>query len=446
MIALKSFLMNEIFDLRQEITSLKLQLQQQKLSESKTNFCENEEKIVIENLKSQITSCKTENKFLKEEMKSKKNILDEILHQNSQLLKFDHYFNDTTNKKENIREGKEYHNKLNHQQKKQLLKERTVLSKESQKSENKMHGKDQKKVFIVDDSMIKNITGTGISRENVIKMRPHPGATTIDICDYIKPELRQKPDVVIVHCGTNDTPNNINTVKKIKKLVKEIEESNQENIPQVVISSIIKRYDQDYNEEIQSFPTAQFLWSGYHKPYRLDISDKQGGLLIYIKAHLPSRLLSNHISPKDIQAIPFELNLRKEKWMFVCIYRPPKQDSQYFLDNLSLIIDHYSSIYDNHIILGDFNMEPKNPKLASFMNSFNLYNLIKSNTCFKGSGSCIDLILTNRKYCFKHTSTFETGLSDHHNLIYSMLKTTFKKEESKRFIYRDYENFVNTNF
>ena len=78
-------------------------------------------------------------------MKSKQNILDEILHQNRQLLKFDHYFNDTTNKKENIGEDKTCHNKLNHQQKKKkrLLKERTVLSKESQKKENKMHGTDQ---------------------------------------------------------------------------------------------------------------------------------------------------------------------------------------------------------------------------------------------------------------------------------------------------------------
>ena len=74
----------------------------------------------------------------------------------------------------------------------------------------------------------------------------------------------------------------------------------------------------------ESFPTAQFLLPGYHNPYRLDISNKQGGLLIYIKAHLPSRLLSNHISPKDVQAIPFELNLREEKCMFVFIYRPPK--------------------------------------------------------------------------------------------------------------------------
>ena len=53
----------------------------------------------------------------------------------------------------------------------------------------------------------------------------------------------------------------------------------------------------------ETFPTAQVL----------DITDKQGGLLIFIKAHLPSRFLSNHISPKDIQATPFEINLRKEK-------------------------------------------------------------------------------------------------------------------------------------
>ena len=79
------------------------------------------------------------------------------------------------------------------------------------------------------------------------------------------------------------------------------------------------------------------------------------------------------------------------------------------------------------------------------MQSFSLFNLIKTNTCFKGKG-CIDLISTNRKYCFKHSSTFETGLSDHHHLVYSILKTCFKIEESKHFIYRDYKNFNNTDF
>ena len=117
--------------------------------------------------------------------------------------------------------------------------------------------------------------------------------------------------------------------------------------------------------------------------------------------------------------------------MLMCIYRPPKQNNQHLLENLSSIADHYSSIYDNYTFLGDFNMEPKCPALSSFMQSFNLFNLIKTNTCFKGKGSCIDLILTNRKYCFKHSSTFETGLSDHHHLVYSMLKTCFKRKKSK---------------
>ena len=36
--------MNEIFDSRQEITSLQLQLQQEKLIKSKSDSCENEEK------------------------------------------------------------------------------------------------------------------------------------------------------------------------------------------------------------------------------------------------------------------------------------------------------------------------------------------------------------------------------------------------------------------
>ena len=110
--------------------------------------------------------------------------------------------------------------------------------------------KNTKKVFIVGDSIIKNITGTGISRTNTVNMRPYPGAVTVDICDYIKPELRHKPDVIIIHCGTNDIENEINTVKKIKKLIKEIDEYDNQNPPKVVISKLIKRHSQDFNDDI----------------------------------------------------------------------------------------------------------------------------------------------------------------------------------------------------
>ena len=59
----------------------------------------------------------------------------------------------------------------------------------------------------------------------------------------------------------------------------------------------------------------------------------------------------------------------------------------------SEIIDHNFGIYDNCIILGGDSMEPGDSLLNVFMQSHNLFNLIKPNTCFKGNGSCIDLIL-----------------------------------------------------
>ena len=76
----------------------------------------------------------------------------------------------------------------------------------------------------------------------------------------------------------------------------------------------------------------------------------------------------------------------------------------------------------------------------TFLNEHDLINLIKNNACFKRAGSCIDLILTNRKFSLKNSTSFETVLSDHHRLVYSMLRT-FHKEEPKALIYRDYKTF-----
>ena len=48
------------------------------------------------------------------------------------------------------------------------------------------------------------------------------------------------------------------------------------------------------------------------------------------------------------------------------------------------------------------------------------------NTCFKGRRSSIELILTSKRYSFKHNSSNETYLSDH-DLISAIMKTTFDK-------------------
>ena len=102
-----------------------------------------------------------------------------------------------------------------------------------------------------------------------------------------------------------------------------------------------------------SFPTAQFRLANYHTPYRLDISNKSGGILVYIKSNIPTRQLNCGNLCKSIQAVPFEINLRKEKWLVISIYRSPSQNSEFFLNTLTSIIDHFTKRFDNYIIMGD---------------------------------------------------------------------------------------------
>ena len=81
------------------------------------------------------------------------------------------------------------------------------------------------------------------------------------------------------------------------------------------------------------------------------------------------------------------------------------------------------------------------------MNSYDLRNLVKEPTCFKADNPrCVDLILTNRYRSFQHTTTTETGLSDFHKMIVTVLKTTYQKAGPTVINYREYKKFSEQTF
>ena len=83
--------MNEIYELRQEIQSLQLKLQQEKLNQSGNNsVCEKDKKdkmIIIEDLKTKVEFYQRENQLLKNETMTKQRTIETILYQNNELLK-----------------------------------------------------------------------------------------------------------------------------------------------------------------------------------------------------------------------------------------------------------------------------------------------------------------------------------------------------------------------
>ena len=193
----------------------------------------------------------------------------------------------------------------------------------------------------------------------------------------------------------------------------------------------------------ESFPENQFLMNGYKKPYRLDVTDKSGGLIVFVNNDISSRRLKNFTF--SFQVLPIEINLKKEKWVIFAIYRPPKLNINFFLDELTKGIDFYSKDFSNIIIMGDFNAQPSD--ISEFLAENDLFCHTKNKTCFKSpQGTCIDLILSNKKFCLQNTGSFDSGLSDHHHFIYTLLKTQYVKLPPKNISYRNFSNFNEQEF
>ena len=131
----------------------------------------------------------------------------------------------------------------------------------------------------------------------------------------------------------------------------------------------------------------------------------------------------------------------KSKWLILPLYRPDRTPGHHAITSICSL-GFYSDKYENILVLGDFNMTDKDNALSPLIDGHLLYSMIKEQTCFKNTpGRCIDLILTNRKYSFQYTQTFETGMSDHHVMIYTIFKTRFVKIPPKRIDYRCYSKF-----
>ena len=62
-----------------------------------------------------------------------------------------------------------------------------------------------------------------------------------------------------------------------------------------------------------SFPAQQFTLAGYSEPYRIDRNREGGGVLIFVREDIPSKLLSKHNFTKNVEGLFLELYLRKSK-------------------------------------------------------------------------------------------------------------------------------------
>ena len=197
-----------------------------------------------------------------------------------------------------------------------------------------------------------------------------------------------------------------------------------------------------------SFLNQQFHIEGFCRPYRLNRNKHGGGVLVYIREDIPSKILKNTFLSDDIEGIFIELNLRKHKWLLCATYHPPNQKDDYFFNHMGKAIDVYHQTYDKFFLIGDFNAEDTEPWFLQFLFEYDAKNIVSEKPCFKSKDnpSCIDLFNTNSPNSFQNTSTITAGVSDFHKMVITVSKATFTKSKPKVIIYRDFKLFNEEKF
>lgn len=198
----------------------------------------------------------------------------------------------------------------------------------------------------------------------------------------------------------------------------------------------------------QEIGNSEIHIDGYNI-YRKDRNRHGGGVAIYSKESLNTKILHRHLNP-DIESLWLELKPFKSSPIIIaCIYRPPAhgQDRE-IVENICHHIKQYSKTFPKNseiFILGDLNVNMKkntvlSSKIKELCHSLNMEQLINEDTRItESSSSLIDLILSNSHHIDK-SGVLHTGISDH-SLIWTTRKVNKYKSAARTIKTRSFKNF-----
>ena len=288
-----------------ELLSIKAHVFNRSLSETVTNGSNNfnYEKMFIKSLEDRIVS-------LEKQLHHKQRIIDKLLEQPSRIA-------ETTSSPaiptthdlpggavKNSSSSKEKNNLQETSQKCMGKNPQSTVSSKG-KGNNNLHGgnsshnkskqnqtdpanQQRKTIIVVGDSILNGINENGLSKnakKHNVKVRAHPGATSRDLIDHIKPVARRKPSLIVVHVGTNDITNNVDTEEMLQTLVNDVKKESPDT--EIAISGLVTRKDKPgIEKKVSSLNTCLKNLCARSQLYFIENDRVDGSCLGKKKLHL----------------------------------------------------------------------------------------------------------------------------------------------------------------
>ena len=182
---------------------------------------------------------------------------------------------------------------------------------------------------------------------------------------------------------------------------------------------------------------------------RQDRTAHGGGLLIYIRSDIANRRrLDLEYNQHDIECICLEIVIRSVKYLYVLLYRPPRVHDCHLLNALENIHNASANLFSQIIVIGDLNCNVLLERniLADFLDIYDYNNLVTEATCFKGTPSLLDVILSNKKRKIIDIKCIKNSISDFHSIVIASTRCHIPDMNPRIIHYRSLKHFDNAAF
>jgi len=185
--------------------------------------------------------------------------------------------------------------------------------------------------------------------------------------------------------------------------------------------------------------------------YRKDrLNTMGGGVAIFIKENITHTIPTNLTNDMELIHVQIKLEHRKP-FMISCVYRPPSASSEY-LENIIECLTKASGHTDDHIVLGDFNINFDLSENIVYSTCHYIEHMLgakqlimKPTRVTETSKTIIDHIYTTMHSRHTKSGVIELCLSDHY-MIYTVINYNTTHLPPKTVTSRNYNNFNSNQF
>ena len=175
--------------------------------------------------------------------------------------------------------------------------------------------------------------------------------------------------------------------------------------------------------------------------------------MVLIRDDIPHTSMQTHEFDEvniHVESIIFELIIKNFKFHLLAVYKNPNVSNEIFTQMASNTIESLNETWKESILVGDINIDMNDNDNLFDKNVCDVHalsNIITGSTCFKSmSGTLLDPVIVSNKDKFVKPFNVACGLSDFHNMVGCVTRTSFPKPHPFKLSYRSYKTFDQIKF